>query len=53
LEDAKRQHADKLRAEARAERAEGLLYDERKARRLLLKQIRMLVKEEREDGNVR
>jgi hypothetical protein len=34
----------------RAERAERKLYDERKARRLLLRQIRMLVKEEKENA---
>lgn len=48
LEDAKRQHADKLSAEAKCERLERALYGERKARKLLLKQIRQLVKEEKE-----
>jgi hypothetical protein len=46
LADAKRQHADKLAAEAKCERLERSLHEERRKRKGLLKQIRELVKEQ-------
>jgi hypothetical protein len=51
LEDAKRQHAGKLEAERKCELLERRLYEERKKRKGLLKQIRELVKEERSESN--